>query len=172
MDDEPSVCTTRGNLFGDLVERELPIAEVAEHEPQREERRRHRPRDDDLQLRELLARQRGGRDDDRPVAGADACPVREQRVVLLHEGVRRERERRHLEPARPRPLVQGLDVGEDLLEVVAASVDALGRERPEHERVVGIGAMADADAHEARDASKRGGFASALGNNLQGRISG
>ncbi len=79
--------------------------------------------------------------------------MREERVVLLHERVRGERERRHLEPARARPLVQRLDVAEHLLELVPVRLDAVGRERPEHERVVGIGAVADADPHEARHAS-------------------
>ena len=77
----------------------------------------------------------------------------QQSVVLLHERVCGERQRRHLEPAGSGPLVQRLDVGEDLLELVPARLYALARERPEHERVVGIGAVADADAHEARDAS-------------------
>ena len=85
------------------------------------------------------------RDDDRPVARADARAVREQRVVLLHERIGGERDRGHLEAPRARPLVQRLDVAEDLLELVTAGVDEIRRERPVHERVVGIGAVADAD---------------------------
>ena len=39
---------------------------------------------------------------------------------------------------------------EDVLELEAARVDAPRGERPEHERVVGIGAVAEADQHERR----------------------
>ena len=59
-----------------------------------------------------------------------------------------EREGRHLEPSFERPFVQRLDVPEDVLELEAAGVDRAGGERPEHERVVGIGAVAEADQHE------------------------
>ncbi len=92
------------------------------------------------------------RDDDRPVAGSDARTVREQGVVLLNERVGGKRDRGDLEASDARPLVQRLDVAQDLLELVTAGVDEIRRERPVHERVVGIGAVADADL-QAPDAS-------------------
>ncbi|CAN5808597.1 hypothetical protein BH20ACT14_BH20ACT14_18360 [soil metagenome] len=149
VDQEACMRSTGRDLLWNLVEGELPEAEVAEDEPQREERRRHRPRHDDLELRKLFAGERATCDHDRPVPGADACPVRKERVVLLHERIRGERERGHLEPPRSRPLVQRLDVGEYLLELVAPRFDPIARERPEHERVVGIGTVTDADPHGA-----------------------
>ena len=79
--------------------------------------------------------------------------MRQERVVLLHERVRGKRERRHLEPSRPRPLVERLDVGEHLLALETAGVDTSLGERPEHERVVGIGAVSYPDPHAARHAS-------------------
>jgi len=78
--------------------------------------------------------------------------MREERVVLLHEGIRRERDRRDLETPGTRPLVQRLDVAENLLELVPARVDEVRRQRPIHERVVGIGTVADANL-QAPDAS-------------------
>ena len=74
------------------------------------------PGHDDLETAQLVERDRLAGDDDRPVARADRGAVRQERVVLLHERVRGERDRRHLEPRRARPLVQRLDVGEHLLE--------------------------------------------------------
>ena len=120
---------------------------AAEHELQHEERGRQPPGDDDLRLAQLVERQPLLRDDDRAVAGADRRAVREQRVALVHERVGRERHRRHLEPPVERPLVQRLDVLDHGLELEALRVDRSRREPPEHERIVWIGAEADADQH-------------------------
>ena len=88
------------------------------------------PGHDDLERAERLDVDRLACDDDRPVPGADARPVREQRVVLLHERVRGKRDRRHLEPPRPRPLVERLDVRQHLLEPEPATIDEVGRSAP------------------------------------------
>ena len=76
------------------------------------------------------------------------APCGSSDVVLLHERVGSKRESRDLEPRRPRPLVQRLDVAEDLLELVPARVDEVRRQRPVHEGVVWVGAVSDADPHE------------------------
>ena len=73
--------------------------------------------------------------------------MRKDRVLVLHERIRRERHRRRLEPALERPLAQRLNVLQNVLELEAARVDRAGRERPEHEGVVGVGAVAEADEH-------------------------
>ena len=57
------------------------------------------------------------------------------------------------EPRRAGPLVERLDVCEDLLELVPARVEEIRRQRPEHERVVGVRAVAEADPHERGHAS-------------------
>ena len=93
------------------------------------------------------------RDDDGSVPRAHARAVRQQDVPVLHERVGRERDRRHIEARLQRPLVQRLDVLGDELELESAVVDRALREGPEHERVVGVRAVADADLHEAGDAS-------------------
>ena len=121
-----------------------PIAE-----PQGEERGRHPAGHGDLDAAEIVFGQRLARDDDRPVAGAHARPVREQDVPVLDERVRVERDRRHLEPALERPLVQRLDVLQDVLELEAARIDLARGERPEHECVVGIRAVAEPDLHRS-----------------------
>ena len=133
-----------------MVERELAVREVAERQPERQERRGHSAGDDDLGRPQLLERERLARHEDRPVAGADARAVRQQRVPVLDERVRVERDRGHLEPALERPLVQRLDVLQHLLEAESARVDRTGRNRPEHEGVVGIGAVTELDQHLAR----------------------
>ena len=130
------------DLLHDLVERHLAVAEVsAEVEAQDEEGGRHPARHGDLDLLQLLARDRALGDDHGPVARAHARPVREDHVPVLDERVRVQRDRRDLEPPLERPLVQGLDVLEHVLELEAARVDAAGRKSPEHERVVRVRAM-------------------------------
>ena len=126
------------------------LCDLAECEAEGQERRRRPSGDDDLELAQLVERQRLAGDDDRPVAVADARAVRQQRVPVLHERVRVQRDRSHLELRLQRPLVQRLDVLQHLLELEAACVDRAGRDRPEHERVVRVGAMAEPDQHRAR----------------------
>ena len=86
------------------------------------------------------------RDDDRPVALAERRAVRQQDVALLDSGIGAGGERGHLEPPFERPLVQGLDVRDDRLELEAAEVDRARLERPDHERVVGIRRVADSNS--------------------------
>ena len=81
------------------------------------------------------------RDDDRAVAVAHARAVREDHVVLLDVRVGVQRDRGDLELAVHRPLVQRLDVVQDVLELEPARVDDTRGEAPEHERVVRVGAM-------------------------------
>src|SRR5439155_25631857 len=83
VDQKPGVSTARCDLLRDLVEGELAVPELAEHEAEREERRGHRPRHDDLELGEVRPRELVARDDDGAVPGADARALREQRIVLL-----------------------------------------------------------------------------------------
>ena len=147
VDQQPGVGLARLDRVEDLVERDDAVPEVAQDHPQDEERGRHLPGHGDLDLAQLVLRHRLPRDDDRPVARAHARPVREQRVALLHERVRVQRDRRHLEPALERPLVQRLDVAEHVLELEAARVDAILGQGPEHEGIVGVGAVAEADQH-------------------------
>ena len=150
MDQQARIGATRRHLVDDLVERHLTEPKVADGQAQDEEGRRHPAGHGDLDLAELVGRERTARDHDRPVARAHARAVREQDVAVLDERVRVDGDRGRLEPALERPLVQRLDVGEDVLELEAAWVDPARRQRPEHEGVVGIRAVAEADEHERR----------------------
>ena len=76
--------------------------------------------------------------------------MRKQRVAVLHERIRRQRQRSHVQPAFKSPLVQYLDVLGHELELEPAGIDVAGRERPDHEGVVGIGGMAEPDQHSDR----------------------
>ena len=145
VDEQPGLGLARGDLVHDLVERHLARGKVTDRKPQREERGRHAARNGDLDPPQVVVGQRLARDDDRPVAGAHARAVREQDVAILDERVRVQRDRRHLEPALERPLVQRLDVLQDVLELEAARIDLARGEAPEHEGVVGIRAVAEPD---------------------------
>ena len=149
VDEQARVRLPRRDLVHDLVERNLPEREVPELQLQRQERRRHAPGHGDLDPAQVILAQLLARDDDRPVAGAHARAVRKQDVLVLHVRVRVERDRGHLEPALERPLVQRLDVLQHVLELEPARVDLARGEAPEHERVVRVGAMAEADEHDA-----------------------
>ena len=150
VDEEPGVRAARRDLVEDPVERQLAVREVAEREPEGRNAVVIRPGTAISAPRSCSKRERLARDEDRPVAGADPRAVRQQRVAVLHERIRVQRDRRHLEPALERPRVERLDVLQHLLELEAARVDAPGRERPEHERVVGIRAVAEPNQHRAR----------------------
>ena len=69
--------------------------------------------------------------------------------MLVDRRIGARGERGHLEPPFERPLVQGLDVRHDRLELEPAKVDGAGLDRPDHERVVGIRGVADSDGHDA-----------------------
>ena len=150
VDHETGVGAPRRDLVEDPVERQLAVGELPEREAEGEERRRHPAGDDDLGVAQLVEHERLACDEDGPVAGADARAVRQQRVAVLDEGIRVQRDRCRFQPALERPLVQRLDVLEHLLEAKAARVDRTRRERPEHEGVVGIRAVAEPDQHGAR----------------------
>ena len=149
VDQEAVVGAAGSNLVRDLLEGQLAKRDLAEREPERQERRCHGPRHDDLLAAQIVERRRLTGNDDRAVPRADARSVRKKNVVLLNERIGSERDRGDLEPGRARPLVQGLDIGEYLLEDEAPPVDEVGRQRPVHERVVGVGAVANADLHGA-----------------------
>ena len=124
MDDEADVRVARLHLVEDLVERHLAVAEVADRHAQDEERRRHATGDGDLEVGQVVQRERLSRHDDRAVAGAHARAVRQQHVPVLDERVRVQRDGGRLQPPLERPLVQRLDVAQDVLELEAARFDA------------------------------------------------
>ena len=153
VDDEADVGVARLHLVEDLVERHLPVTEVADRHAEHEERRRHASGHRDLEVGEVVQRERLARNDDGAVAGAHARAVRQEDVAVLNEGVGVKGDRRRLQAPFERPLVQRLDVAEHMLELEAARVDAAGGKPPEHEGVVGVRAVSEADPHEALDPS-------------------
>ncbi len=138
------------DLVEDLVERDVARSDaVSEREPEHPGRGCQRSRGDDLELAELVERELVARDDDGAVPVAERGAVRQEQVTVGDGGVRAGGEGGHFEPAGERPLVQGLDVRRDRFELQSARVDAAGAEGPDHERVVGIGAVSHMDAHAA-----------------------
>src|SRR6185503_2311809 len=92
VDQQARIGAAGENLLADLVERDGAVAEVAETEPQDEERGRELARYQDLDVAQVGGRQLLLRDDDRAVARAHRGAVRQQDVALLHERVRGERD--------------------------------------------------------------------------------
>src|SRR5438034_9580439 len=107
------------------------------------------------------------RDEAWPVPVPDARSVRQQGIALREIGVGVERDCTHFElPAQGTP-VQGLDVRELVDVAPGARVDLPRGERPEHEGVVGVGAV----GHVDRALRCRGVCRHRCGN-LTGRIVG
>ena len=81
--------------------------------------------------------------------GAVALPHRgagiHHPVLVVDQHVGSRGHRGHLELAGARPAVEGLDVFQHVLDLDARHPHLAGGERVEHERVVGIGAVADAN---------------------------
>ena len=92
-------------------------------------------------LAEVGGRERRARDQQRPVAVAEAGAAAEQPVAVAQVSVSVEADGGDVVGGAQGFLVQGFDVGEHVLEVQAVGVNALGGERVEHEGVVGVGAV-------------------------------
>ena len=85
-------------------------------------------------------------DDHRAVAFADAAAAGHQGVVVLQVGIGVEGDGGDVvEGLVDGAVVEGLDVGEGVGELEAGDSDLVGGEAVEHEGVVGVGAMGDAD---------------------------
>ena len=86
------------------------------------------------------------RDDHGAVALADGAAAGHQGVVVLQVGIGVEGDGGDVvEGFVDGALVEGLDVGESVGELVAGDADFVGGEAVEHEGVVGVGTVGDAD---------------------------
>src|SRR5436189_89642 len=123
VNQQPSVGAPRLHLVEDPVERDLAETELAEEEPENEERGGHAPRDRDLERLQLLTLEWLTRHDDRPVARAHARSVGEHRIVALNERIGVQGDGGRFEPSLERPVVQGLNVPQHMFELEAAGFD-------------------------------------------------
>jgi hypothetical protein len=114
-------------------------------QPQREIRRRQRPRHRDGFAAKLVERHRLTRHDHRPVAIPHARPARAQGVQVGEIGVAVQANGRQFEFARECTAIERLDVDQLVRELKLAGVDLAVGKGVEHERVVGVGAVADAN---------------------------
>ena len=147
VDEETGLRPAGGDLVQYAVEGEVARAHVAECKLEHVRGRGQRAGSHDLERTEIVERELLARDDDRPVAIAERGAVRQQHVPVGDGGIGARRERSHLQPALERPFVERLDIGRDRLQLQAARVHLPSGERPDHERVVWIGAVSNADRH-------------------------
>ena len=87
------------------------------------------------------------RDEARAVPVAHRRAMRKQRVAVAEVGVGVNRDRRDLELAAHRALVEALDVLQLVDVGQPFGIDLPGGERVEHERVVRVRAVGDVDGH-------------------------
>jgi hypothetical protein len=92
--------------------------------------------------RQILARH-----DDRTVAIAHARTVRQQDVAVGEMRVRVKRDGADLVAALERRAIQRFDVAEDVLDLDVAGRHLAAGQAVEHERVVGVRAVSDGNAH-------------------------
>ncbi len=87
-----------------------------------------------------------GGDDHRAVAFADAAAAGHEGVLLLQVGVGVEGDGGDIvEGFVDGAVVEGLDVGEGVVELEAGDADLIGGQAVEHEGVVGVRAVGDID---------------------------
>ena len=147
----------------DLVEGRGDGNEIGLVEPEREVRRRERPRDRDAAAADIGARHRRASNEARAVAIADRCAMREERVAIGEIGVGVDRDRGHLQLGAAGALIERLDVLQLVDVRQAFGVDGAGRQSIEHERVVRIRAVGQVD--DAAGAGRgRGGAWSGRGH--------
>ncbi len=102
--------------------------------------------DGDAGLLELGDRELAGRDDHGAVALADAAAAGHQGVLVLEVGIGVEADGGDIvESLVDGAVVEGLDVGKGMRELVARDAHLVGGEAVEHKGVVGVGAVGDAD---------------------------
>ena len=147
VDEEPEIDVAVGDAVLDLVERGGDRLEVRLVELEGEVCAGEWPGDRDALALHVCACGGGAAHEARSVAIAHGCTVREEGVSVAEVGVGVNGDRRDLELSAHGALVQRLDVLElvDVLEPFG--IDQPVRERVEHERVVGVGAVGDVDPH-------------------------
>ena len=129
-----------------LVERHKDVIEIdAKAEPQGQIRRGSQSRHGDRRAAQFVERHAPFGDDHRTIPVAHACPARTENVAMAEEGIGVDADRRQLQIALERTLVERLDVDQLVRKPIPARVDLALRQGIEHESVVGIGTMAHAD---------------------------
>ena len=145
MNQQAHVCLSFKNSLRNLIERDLDQRRVADVETEQQGRRRVLARDRDDALGQLARVDGLARDEDRAIALPHRGARVHHPVLVGDQEVRREGHSRDLELRRARPAVERFDVLQDVLDRDAGDRHLARRERVEHERVVGVGAVAYAD---------------------------
>ena len=157
VDDEAGFVFTSHDLGNDLVEGHDFGFNSRREEPQREISRGQSSRDSNLFALDFALRKSLRGHDHGAVAIADAASARQQSIVVLNVGIGVERDGGDVvnAVAFPRLLVQGLDVAKRMSEAQPGNAHLVGGQSIEHEGVVGVGAVRDADLASGRSAARR-----------------
>ncbi len=126
---------------GDLAHREGAFGVELSHQPGRRQLSGNGHR----ACQGLFRRQARAGYEDRPVAMPQAGPTVHQRIAVVQEGVGMGRHGGDFQAPLKGPLVQGLDVCQHMGEAQVAGGNRIHRQGVEHEGVVRVGAVTDAD---------------------------
>ena len=145
------------DLRNDLVERHDFGLDSRREKPQREIRGGESSGDRDLLALDFALGKSLRGHNHGAVAIADAAAARQQSIVVLNIGIGVERDGGDVvnAVALPRLLVQRLNVAERVGEAQAGNAHLVGGQRIEHEGVVGVGTVRDADLTGRRAAVRR-----------------
>ena len=145
VDDESCVHAVREHGIRDLVKGNHGLVETGTPEIQRQHGRRESAGDGDPFSAERLGRERRPRHDHGTVAIAHAGAVRQQCIAIGQVRVGVERNGSHLVLAPEGPLVEGLDVLQDVDKLQIRVPDLPLGQGIEHERVICVRAVGDRD---------------------------
>ena len=146
VDDEAGVELAGEDGGDDLVEGDGDGLDLGSEELEGEVRRGEGAGDRDAGLPDVVEGELAGGDDHGAVALAHAAAAGHDGVVVLEIGVGVEGDGGDVvEGFVDGAVVEGLDVGEGVGELEAGDAHLVGGETVEHEGVVGVGGMGDAD---------------------------
>ena len=147
VDDEASFVFAFHHLRDDLIEGHDLGLDSRREKPQRQVSGGQRARDRNLLVLDFARGKSLRGHDHGAIAVADAASAGQQSIVVLNVGIGVERDGGHVihAVAFPRLLIQSLNVAKRVGEAQPGDAHLVGGQRIEHESVVGVGTVRDAD---------------------------
>src|SRR6185437_10319638 len=142
MNQQASLSLARADRFHNLIKRHDVVLEITQVEAERQKRAGHRTRDRDALPSQPLVANLLTRDDHWAIVVAHTRAVGQYGVLVGDIGVGMDRNGGDFQTPFERPLIQRLDITQDMLEPQTFSIDMALRQTIEHERIIRVRAVA------------------------------